>query len=474
MQVKRFSIVALLALCVFPWEQSTNAAVHAIEQPARVRRVRRALPQAPEPLQEVVLAQEEALQEDSFASVMAELESAFAREDVEVAQLDDAPGQASEAAMQEVKVAEPPAKQKVMPAEDLKAMPGPAIPAPEMVTQAPAPAPAEGDGFSLARAFSTSTPVWLVLIFAFLWGILVSFTPCVYPLIPITAAVLQSQATTSATRNFALAASYVLGTAVVYTSLGYLVASTTIIFGQWAGNPWVIGFVVAFLLYLALSMFGYYEIYIPRFLVKRTGGEVRGSLLWSFVAGIIAGTVASPCLSPALITVLLYVSTLGNPVLGFLTLFSFSMGMGILLLIVGTSSAALSLLPRAGTWLYEVKNVFGYLLLLLAVYFISINPSLTFFGVTIPTGYATTAGLVGLIALLGGLYYLRAGRKCLVGKRPPRRVGEALSAKHTDYIIHCTGGYAKIIIGLILLGSAALLLVDAYLARCGMAFLNLW
>ena len=170
--------------------------------------------------------------------------------------------------------------------------------------------------------------------------------------------------------------------------------------------------------------------------------------------------------------------------MGFLTLLSFSLGMGLLLLIIGTSSAALALLPRAGAWLYEIKNVFGYLLLLLAVYFISLNPSLTFFGITIPTGPATTTALVGLIALLAGMYYLRESRKCLSGKKPPKRSPLSLEdaeaalaehqAKHADYVIHCTGGYAKFLVAMLLFGLAALLLVEAYLARCGMSFLNLW
>ena len=441
-KLKRFSAVALLALCAFPWEQSTNAAAHVIEQSTRPRRIRRMAPQQHEVLQEVA---QEALP-DVVHEVVDDVQEVALAEHVELlAQLND--------------IAEP-------------EMPN----TPEVAREPHAAAmPADsGEGFSLARAFSTTTPAWLVLIFAFLWGILVSFTPCVYPMIPITAAVMQSQATTSALRNVVLASSYILGMATVYATLGYLAATTTLIFGQWAGNPWVIGFVVLFLLYLALAMFGYYDIYIPRFLTKRKGIEARGSLIWSFIAGAIAGTVSSPCLSPALFTVLLYVSTLGDPLMGFLTLFAFSLGMGVLLMIVGTSSAALSLLPRAGAWLYEVKNVFGFLLLLLSVYFISINPSLTFAGVTIPTGYPTTAALVGLIALLAGLYYLRAGRKCLLTKRPPRRVGEELGPKHTEYIMHCTGGYAKVIISTLLLGGAALMLVEAYLARCGMGFLNLW
>ena len=485
---KRFNVVALLALVAFPWEQNTNAAAHAVPQAARPRRrMARSAPFAE--LQKLV---------DSVPEVVEELEELALVDEVveepvqELAQNDDVPEVAQVATPEVVEVAPEPEAPKA-PEPVLVLDETPVVEEEVVVVEPVAPVEApvhtaasapESKGFSLASAFNTKNPAWLILLFAFLWGLLVSFTPCVYPLIPITAAVLQSQATTSAVRNFTLAMSYVLGTATVYAALGYLAATTTIIFGQWAGNPWVIAFIVVFMLYLALSMFGYYNLYVPRFLTARKGGEVRGSLLWSYVAGAIAGTIASPCLSPALLTVLLYVSTLGSPIMGFLTLFSFSLGIGVLLLIVGTSSAALSLLPRAGAWLHEVKNVFGFLLLLLAVYFVSLNPSLTFFGFTVQTGYATTAALVGAIALLAGLFYLRSGRKCLVAKQPPKRAPLSLEnaeqalaehqAKHADYVVHCTIGYVKMLFAVLLLGGAALLFVDAYLARCGMGFLNLW
>ncbi len=124
------------------------------------------------------------------------------------------------------------------------------------------------------------------------------------------------------------------------------------------------------------------------------------------------------------------------------------------------------------------------MLLLLAVYFVSLNPSLTLLGITIPTGYATTAALAGFIALIAGLFYLRSGRKCLVAKQPPKRAPLSLEdaegalaehqAKHADYVMHCTIGYVKMIFAILLLGAAALLFIDAYLARCGMGFMNLW
>ena len=223
---------------------------------------------------------------------------------------------------------------------------------------------------SPSTLFSQKVPYILVIILAFFYGILISFTPCVYPLIPITAAVLSSQASTSPLRNFMLSLSYVLGNALVYAILGYIVATTTIIFGQWLANPFVILFTLLFLLYLALSLFGFYELYIPRFLRNTAIVEPKGSLIYSFFAGALAGTIASPCLSPALFTVLIYAAEVGNPLIAFLTLFSFALGIGMLLLLIGFSTTSLAFLPKSGPWLSVIKKILGLILLGYGVYLI--------------------------------------------------------------------------------------------------------
>ncbi|MCK4650662.1 sulfite exporter TauE/SafE family protein [Candidatus Babeliales bacterium] len=255
----------------------------------------------------------------------------------------------------------------------------------------------------LKNIFKKETSIFYILIFAFLIGILTSFTPCIYPLIPITLGILQTQATQSMTRNFLLASSYVLGISSVYALLGYLAATTTIIFGQWLSNPWLIGFIILIFLYLALSMFGFYEIRMPSFFTKRTTIHVKGSFLYSFIFGMISGTIASPCLTPALAVILAVVAKIGNPFFGFLIMWFFAIGMGTLLIIIGTFSTTLAIIPQAGKWMVEIKKFFGFVLLAMCCYFLQ-----PFFSIwTIYKMYAT-------ISLSVAIYYLITAKKNII------------------------------------------------------------
>lgn len=209
------------------------------------------------------------------------------------------------------------------------------------------------------------------LFLAFLAGVLVSFTPCVYPMIPITVGILQAQAQNSMTYNFFSALSYVFGMSFVYAILGYISATTSIIFGRWLSSPWFILFVVLFFLYLAFSMFGFYELYIPSFLTRQSNLSTRHSLFHSFLFGALSGTVASPCLTPALAVLLAIAAKTGSPLLGFLYLLFFAFGMGTLLLLLGTFSGALHMLPRSGEWMEEIKKAFGFIMLITCAYFLS-------------------------------------------------------------------------------------------------------
>lgn len=222
----------------------------------------------------------------------------------------------------------------------------------------------------LTDLFSAEKSIFLLLFFAFLIGFLTSFTPCVYPMIPITIGVLQTQATKTVFRNFLLSLFYVLGIATVYSALGYFVAKTNLFFGKWLGNPWVITFIVLIFIYLAFSMFGFYEIRLPKFLSKKENIKVKGSLFLSFLFGAVSGLVASPCLTPPLAILLSFAAKSANPLIGFLLLWFFAFGMGLLLIIVGAFSASIYVLPRAGMWMLQIKKFFGFVLLAIAIYFI--------------------------------------------------------------------------------------------------------
>lgn len=227
--------------------------------------------------------------------------------------------------------------------------------------------------------------VWILLL-SFLSGILISFTPCVYPMIPITIGIMQTQSTHSLWRGLLTGFFYVLGLASVYATLGFISATTSVMFGQWTSNPWFTFFIVLLFLYLAFSLFGFYEITIPNFFMRHTqstvseqssteqptsDGQARAAkhpFLKSFLLGLFAGSVASPCLTPALAMLLTLVAEKGNPILGFFAMFLFALGMGFLLIFIGMFSASLNVLPRAGEWMNEVKTFFGFVMLGICVH----------------------------------------------------------------------------------------------------------
>jgi len=215
----------------------------------------------------------------------------------------------------------------------------------------------------LTTAAQNNGNPWYLIGLAFLAGLLVSFTPCVYPMIPITAGILNAQASQSIWYNLLSALTYISGIALIYATLGYLSATSTLMFGSWLSNPWMIAIVIMLFIYLSGTMFGWYELHLPSFLTKRDNVQAKGSLAHSFVYGLISGTVATPCLTPPLAVLLGIVAKQGNPLLGFVTLFSFSLGMGMLLLLIGTFSSTLTLLPHTGLWMELIKTVFGFFIL---------------------------------------------------------------------------------------------------------------
>lgn len=221
----------------------------------------------------------------------------------------------------------------------------------------------------ISTLVQTTDSLALKLFFVLILGILLSLTPCIYPMIPITVGILQAQGSTSILRNFSLALAYSMGIATTFAALGLAAAFTGQMFGNLMSSPIVILSLVALLAYLAFAMMGFYEMYTPKFLTNNTA--VRGgSLSGAFLFGAVSGTVASPCLSPGLILVLSIVTALGNKLLGFLMLFTFGIGLSIPLLIIGTFSSSLNLLPQAGMWMVEIKKMFGLLMLGMCFYFL--------------------------------------------------------------------------------------------------------
>jgi thioredoxin:protein disulfide reductase len=214
---------------------------------------------------------------------------------------------------------------------------------------------------------SKSTPIRLLLVF--LLGVLLSLTPCIYPMIPITIGILQAQRSSSFLHNFLLALFYTGGLATTFACLGLLASFSGPMYGTLLVHPVSVVCIVLILLYLAFSMFGFYEIYIPRFM-QATSIKTNGSLFSAFLFGAASGTIASPCVSPGLALLLSIVATLGSTMLGFLLLFAFGVGLSTPLLIVGTFSNSLALLPKTGAWMMEIKKLFGLMLIGACVYYL--------------------------------------------------------------------------------------------------------
>ncbi len=237
------------------------------------------------------------------------------------------------------------------------ASPGPASAAPV----------AEQD--KLARLL-TSHPARAIAAF-FVAGLLLAFTPCVFPMVPILSGIIVGQGDRLTTmRAFWLSLIYVLAMAVTYTVAGVLAG----MFGQNLQavfqNPWIIsGFVLIFVL-LALSMFGFYELQLPGRLQTRlteASNQQQGGQLWGVaVMGFLSALIVGPCVAPPLMAALIVIGSSGDAVLGGAALFSLSMGMGLPLIVFGVSAG--KLVPKAGAWMDAVKAVFGVGMLAVAIW----------------------------------------------------------------------------------------------------------
>ncbi|MBM3318455.1 MAG: thioredoxin family protein, partial [Candidatus Eisenbacteria bacterium] len=200
--------------------------------------------------------------------------------------------------------------------------------------------------------------------------ILTSFTPCVYPMIPITISFIGGRARNRA-HGFVLSLFFVLGIAVMYSALGLVAASTGAIFGAALQSPAVLIAVAAIFAAMGASMLGAFDIALPAGLQGRmTGGAQRGGVIGAILMGMVTGLVASPCVGPVLVVLLTFVAKTGNLFFGFWLLFAFACGLGLLFLVLGTFAGAMQALPGAGGWMNTVKHAFGVILVALAIYYL--------------------------------------------------------------------------------------------------------
>ncbi|MEJ2421392.1 MAG: cytochrome c biogenesis protein CcdA, partial [Acidobacteriota bacterium] len=214
----------------------------------------------------------------------------------------------------------------------------------------------------------------LALLLAFLFGVLSSLTPCVYPIIPVTVAYIGSRSEGQRkTHGFVLSLAYVLGLALVYAILGAVSARVGAAFGSLTQNLWVVLFIAALFFVLSLSMFNLFEIRLPSAFTSRVEqtkqkGHGKG-LGGAFLIGALSGLVVSPCIGPLILAILVVVASTHSVLLGFTYLFVFALGLGVLFLVIGTFSGVLASLPKSGGWMDGIRVIFGALILMAAFYF---------------------------------------------------------------------------------------------------------
>lgn len=215
--------------------------------------------------------------------------------------------------------------------------------------------------------------IWQLL-FAFLAGLSVSFTPCIYPLIPITIGILSSRGRISHKTQIMRVLFYLLGISIVFAGLGVLCSYFGLIFGSFAGNKWLIMLSVGFFFFLALTMLDVIEI---DYSLLQINAPHVSSIFSAFLYGAVTGIVASPCSTPALLSLLGFVTEKNNPMLAFMLLSSFAIGMTFLIILFSVFSNLLMLMPKPGRWMVEVRHFLGFGILFLCVNFAS-NPNIVY------------------------------------------------------------------------------------------------
>lgn len=229
-----------------------------------------------------------------------------------------------------------------------------------------------------AAAIGAQSVFWALLL-ALGSGLLLTFTPCVLPMVPILAGIIVGQGErVTRLRGGGLAVVYVLGTAVTYTAMGVVAGLTGDQLQAWFQNIWTIGFVAVLLGLMALSMFGLYELRMPSVVQTRVqrhaAAQRAGAFGGVFVMGVLSALIVGACVSPILISVLGLAISRGDPLLGGALMFAMAVGMGVLLVAMGLGFG--HLLPRAGAWMIRIQHLFGFMLLGVAVYILGAIPAL--------------------------------------------------------------------------------------------------
>ncbi len=271
-----------------------------------------------------------------------------------------------------------------------------------------------------------------VLAVAFVGGLLVSLTPCVYPMIAITVSVFGAKQARTRREAAALSSVFVLGIAVMFTGLGVGAALSGAIFGRFLSNPYVVGGIALVFLAMASSMFGAFELALPSSLNNRlatVGGVGYGG---AFALGLVSALVAAPCTGPVLTAILLWIAATRQIVLGTGVMFTFALGLGLPFFVLGTFAIGV---PKGGPWMLAVKWLFGVVLAVVALYFLE--------GVVPPLRHAARPGArfaavaVALVVASVALAWVHVAAE----KRGARHPGWSKPAKLASIPLAVVGGF---------------------------------
>ena len=266
------------------------------------------------------------------------------------------------------------------------------------------PVPPVSEQSRIAQIISGS-PVWFVVTAMFGFGLLLAFTPCVLPMIPILTAIIAGEGDdVTPARGFGLAFSYVMGMAIVYTAAGVVAVAAGAQVQAAFNQPWVLSLFAILFVVLAIAMFGAFDLQMPSSVQSRlssiSNNQKNGTAIGAFVMGALSSLIVTACVAPALVAALAVMSQSGDYFRGGLALFAMSLGMGAPLLLVGAAQG--KFLPKAGPWMVAVKGAFGFMMLGLAIWMLSrFLP-----GTLIMTMWAVLVFMVGVF--MGGLTTLSA------------------------------------------------------------------
>lgn len=249
--------------------------------------------------------------------------------------------------------------------------------------------------------------LWLSAFLVLLAGFGVTLTPCVYPLIPITLSIFGARSADSRWQGFTLSATYVGGMVLLYSGLGIGFALAGKVMGGAMQNPVVTTGVALFCLAMASSMFGAFELALPPSLQTKLSQAGGTGYRGAFIMGLVAGLIAAPCTGPVLTLILTLIARNGEVWRGGVLMVVFSLGVGIPFLILGTFSSALSRLPKSGPWTEAVKSIFGILMIVAGLYFLTLTggtlasalEGLRNVGVSLGSGLIVVGAAIGALHL---------------------------------------------------------------------------